>query len=98
MNYDMKQSGGRIRQLRIHKGYTQEALARDLNIDRNLLSHVEAGRRGCTVDLLIQLAAFFDVSMDWIVLGKEHGTSGRVQLKSDVAQMIARLEAFEKML
>lgn len=98
MNYDMKQSGGRIRQLRIQKGYTQEALARDLNIDRSLLSHVEAGRRGCTVDLLIQLAAFFEVSMDWIVLGKEHDTSSRVQLKSDVAQMIARLEAFQKML
>lgn len=98
MNYNMKQSGERIRQLRIQKGYTQEALARDLNIDRSLLSHVEAGRRGCTVDLLIQLAAFFDVSMDWIVLGKEHGISGRVQLKIDVAQMITRLEAFEKML
>ena len=83
MNYNMEECGSRIRQLRIQNGLTQEEIAE---------------RIGCTVDLLIQLAAFFDVSMDWIVLGKEHGTSGRVQLKSDVAQMIARLEAFEKML
>ncbi len=45
MHYDIKQSGARIRQLRIHSGYTQEMLAQELNIDRSLLSHVEAGKR-----------------------------------------------------
>lgn len=55
MYYDIKRSGKRIHQLRIHNGYTQEAVAQALNIDRSLLSHVEAGKKGCSVDLLIQL-------------------------------------------
>ncbi|MDE7242513.1 MAG: helix-turn-helix domain-containing protein, partial [Oscillospiraceae bacterium] len=36
MNYDMKQSGERIRQLRIQSGCTQEELAKEMNIDRSL--------------------------------------------------------------
>ena len=59
--YDMKKSGERIRQLRNKHGYTQEALAKKLGIDRSLLSHIEAGKRGCSVDLLVQLSEFFNV-------------------------------------
>ena len=36
MNYDMKQSGERIQQLRIQHGYTQGELARALNVERML--------------------------------------------------------------
>lgn len=71
MACDIKRSGERIRQLRIQGGYTQEKLAGTLNIDRSLLSHIEAGKRGCSVDLLIQLSDFFDVSLDLLVLGKD---------------------------
>ena len=71
MAYDIQQSRERIRQFRIQGGYTQEKLAGVLNIDRSLLSHIEAGKRGCSVDLLIQLSSFFDVSLDLLVLGKD---------------------------
>ncbi|WP_366800484.1 helix-turn-helix transcriptional regulator [uncultured Oscillibacter sp.] len=54
MAYDIKKSGARIRQLRIQGGYTQEKLAGVLNIDRSLLSHIEAGKRGCSVLRLFQ--------------------------------------------
>ena len=47
MIYDIEKSGERIRQLRIHNGYTQEMIAQKLNIDRSFLSHVEAGKKGC---------------------------------------------------
>ena len=52
MIYDIEKSGERIRQLRIHNGYTQEMIAQKLNIDRSFLSHVEARKKGCSVDLL----------------------------------------------
>lgn len=71
MYYDTKQSGARIRQLRIENGYTQEALAKELDIDRSLLSHIESGKRGCSVDLLVRLSDFFTVSLDLLVLGKD---------------------------
>ena len=69
MYYDIKESGERIRQLRIHSGYTQEKIAQELNIDRSLLSYVESGKKGCSVDLLVQLSSVFRVSIDYLVLG-----------------------------
>lgn len=68
MYYDIKESGERIRQLRIHNGYTQEMMAQKLNTDRSLLSYVESGKKGCSVDLLIQLSSVFGVSIDYLVL------------------------------
>lgn len=101
MAYDIKQSGERIRQFRIQGGYTQEKLAGALNIDRSLLSHIEAGKSGCSVDLLIQLSSFFDVSLDLLVLGKEKTVSGEnlsKQLKLDITELIGHLESFKESL
>ena len=101
MAYDIKKSGARIRQLRIQGGYTQEKLAGALNIDRSLLSHIEAGKRGCSVDLLIQLSDFFNVSLDLLVLGKEKSSSGETyqkRLKLDITKLINHLEAFQESL
>lgn len=71
MAYNIKESGARIRQLRIQNSYTQEKLAGALNIDRSLLSHVEAGKRGCSIDLFVRLSEFFNVSLDLLILGEE---------------------------
>ena len=101
MLYDIELSGERIHKLRIQSGDTQEKLARALNIDRSLLSHIEAGKRGCSVDLLIQLSRFFDVSLDMLVLGENRSVPGEVernQLKMDIAELTNRLEAFKKKL
>lgn len=101
MAYDIKQSGERIRQLRIQSGYTQEKLAGVLNIDRSLLSHIEAGKRGCSIDLLVQLSGFFNVSLDLLVLGMEKSEpseTSRKMLKSDLTELIKRLEVFKESL
>ena len=50
MQYDLVRSGTTIRQLRIQNGYTQENLAKMLNIDRSFFSYIESGKRGCSVD------------------------------------------------
>lgn len=72
------------------------------HIDRSLLSHVEAGRRGCSVDLLVRFADFFDVSLDLLILGKEQAipasTKGRELLKADITELIAQLEVFKEKL
>ena len=102
MTYDVKQSGERIRRLRIQHRYTQETLAKELNIDRSLLSHVEAGKRGCSVDLFVQLSNIFSVSLDLLILGKEQAMSSSVNdrdmLKMDIAELIGSLEAFQRKL
>ena len=100
MTYDIKKCGERIRQLRIQSGYTQEALAEKLDIDRSLLSHVEAVKRGCSVDLFVRFSDFFEVSLDLLILGQvqaSHLTSyDKSLLKIDITELVAHLEAFKK--
>ena len=69
MEYDIRRSGAYIRNLRIQEKYTQEDLAKAMNIDRSFLSRIESGKKGCSVDLLLQLSEFFHVPLDALVLG-----------------------------
>ncbi len=102
MNYDTKQSGARIQQLRIQQGYTQEKFAKALNIDRSNLSRIESGRRGCSMDLLIQLSSIFGVTLDYIVFGQDRPdwvtTDSRERLKVGLEQLINQLEVFKSTL
>ena len=59
MLYDMKKSGEAIRKIRVQNKYTQAELAEALGMDRSFLSCIESGKKGCSVDLLIQLSDFF---------------------------------------
>lgn len=45
MYYNTKESGDRIRQLRIKNGFTQECIAAALNVDRSFYSRIEAGKK-----------------------------------------------------
>ena len=100
MNYNMKQSGERIRQLRIKKGLTQEKTANALNIDQSYYGRIETGKKGCSVDLFIQLAELFDVSLDYLILGRYCDAlpkaADTAQLKSDIDELIDRLTRFRE--
>ena len=48
--------GDRIRALRIERGLTQEALALESGVTRNVLIHVEHGRRGLLYERLFDIA------------------------------------------
>ena len=102
MYYNIKESGERIRQLRVHNGYTQEMIVQALNIDRSLLSHVESGKKGCSVDLLIQLSSVFKVSIDYLVLGsvrnKPLESNSTEQLRESIESLICYLETFQRSL
>lgn len=102
MYYNIEKSGERIRQLRIHSGYTQEMVAQELNIDRSLLSHVESGKKGCSVDLLIQLSSIFKVSIDYLVLGNVHAKPLKLnsteQIRESIELLIYHLKTFSKTL
>ena len=95
MNYDLKRSGERIRQLRKKKGYTQEELAQALNMDRSVLSRIEAGKYACSVDILAQMSCFFNVSLDYLVFGMSHDPD-KARLKESVTGFIQILEQFKE--
>lgn len=95
MNYDMKRSGECIRQLRISRKYTQDELAAAMNINRSFLSRIESGDKGCSVDLLVHLSEFFQVSLDYLILGRKpdaaQETEYKEHLKADIADLVDRL-------
>ncbi len=71
MNYDMKECGERIRQLRKAQGMTQEQLALKLNIGDRHLRKIEAGEKGPSIDILVEISALFNISLDYIIVGRQ---------------------------
>lgn len=49
---------------------TQEKLAEKLNISRIHLAHIEIGSKAPSIDLMIVMAEFFGVTLDYLVLGR----------------------------
>ena len=62
--------GARIRMLRKYSLLSQGALSRTLGISIRHLQRLEAGENMPSIDLLIQMAEYFSVSLDFLVLGK----------------------------
>ena len=57
----------RIAELRKEKHLNQVGLAMKLNISQYMVSAYETGRHQPTTDMLIELADFFNVSIDYLV-------------------------------
>ena len=96
MNYDMKKSGERIRQLRMKSGLTQEQVATALNVDRSYYNRLEAGKKGCSIDLFIQLSEQFHTSLDYLITGRYLLESAdKAQMKEDIKKLIEHLEQFK---
>lgn len=95
MYYDIFESGKRIQELRKARGLKQSELAEMLNISLDHMRKIEIGQRGCSVDLLISISALFDVSLDFLVLGK--GLS-RLAAQDKVQSLIDQLEALKSAL
>jgi len=56
-----------IRKLRIDNGYTQQQIADILHIKQNTYSQYEIGVLNYPVDVLMQLADFYGVSVDYLL-------------------------------
>lgn len=57
----------RLLELRQEHNLTQSQLAAILNISQRSYSHYETGSRQIPIELLIALADYYDVSIDYIV-------------------------------
>ena len=66
-----KQVGTRIRSLRIEQGLTQEALALESGVTRNVLIQVEHGRRSLLFERLFDIAEVLGVAAgDLLAIGE----------------------------
>ena len=102
MSYNMKRSGAYIQNLRIQSGYTQHDLAKVMNIDQSFLSRIESGTKGCSVDIFIQFAEIFHVSLDALILGTDVNVPRRAAsnatLKADIGRLIEQLTQLQDQL
>ena len=57
----------RIRNLRIDNGYTQQQVADYLNVRQNTYSQYEIGVLRYPVDVIMKLADFYGVSVDYLL-------------------------------
>ena len=57
--------------LRKKAGMSQLQLAKKLNIGPSAIGIYEQGRRTPSIDILIQMAKLFNVSLDYLITGKE---------------------------
>ena len=66
MRYDQMKFEN-IRSLRIDRGYTQVQIAEILNVKQNTYSQYEIGTLNYPVDVLMKLADFYGVSVDYLL-------------------------------
>ncbi len=57
--------------IRKQKKLNQLKVAMDLCISREALSHYENGKRSPDVDMLLALSTYFNVSIHFLITGKE---------------------------
>ena len=60
-----------LREIRKKKKLSQLKVAMDLNISREALSYYENGRRNPDLQMLISMSRYFNVSIDYLITGKE---------------------------
>lgn len=71
MYIDPEKIGLRIKRLRKQDGLTREQLAEKINVSVTHLYRLENGVSAGSMDLMVEIAAHFDVSLDYLILGKE---------------------------
>lgn len=97
--------GERLKMLRVSRNLSQDAVARTIGITRSAYSHYEINNRQPVYETLIKLAAFFNVSTDYIIEGEARLTT--VDVAPDTQEIIQllnnmneeqRKESIDKML
>ena len=65
---DIKGLGAKLKQKRISLGFTQEKVAEKLNMNESFYSRIENGSRSLSLQTLLDIANFYDLSLDWLLL------------------------------
>ena len=93
MHFDRMAYGERIKRLRTGRELTQEQLAEKINVSRTYIVKIENGLQIGPIEIAIELAMFFDVSMDFLLLGKENYRGDRKQCLRMAIDILSELQA-----
>lgn len=93
MGFEQGAYGARIKQLRIGKDLTQEQLAERVRVTRTYIAKIENGSQVGPLELAIELADLFEVSLNYLLLGVEWEARDRKQHLQSVIAFLSELEA-----
>ena len=60
-----------LKNIRKIHNLNQQKVALDLNISREALSHYENGKRQPSLELLLKMSDYFNVSINYLITGQE---------------------------
>ena len=97
MYFNQVEFGARIKEERNRLHMTQEELAQELNIGYVHMNSIENGRKGCSIDLLLELSELFDVSTDYLLTGRSHSDKDtKLKIQSTIADLTALLHDLDR--
>lgn len=100
MKNNMETLGKRLKELRKKKNYTQQFIADKTSVQRGNISHYEKGSVLPSAETIVALAKLFEVSTDYILLGKENSSQNKIvylygkeeTLRKEIKDLIESLE------
>lgn len=95
MYFDSAETGKRIKAIREAKGMTQMKFAEKLNISRSYMNKIEKGTKTASIDLLIEIAVYGGVTLDYLILGQ---SLAAIQVKANIQMMRESLDILEQSL
>ena len=95
MYFDPAETGKWIKAIREAKCMTQMKFAEKLNISRSYMNKIEKGTKTASIDLLIEIAVYGGVTLDYLVLGQ---SLAAIQVKANIQLMRESLDILEQSL
>jgi transcriptional regulator with XRE-family HTH domain len=83
----------RLREARKSRGIQQKTMAEKLQISRAGYSRIEKGKVEITTKNLVKIAEILDISLDWVILGKEVDQTQQGLKFPDIGKYAGAVEA-----
>ena len=84
----------RLKELRKEKNCTSKDLGKHLNFGGSAISNYESGRNEPSIDTLIKIAEYFDVSIDYLV-GRTHIRGNNTDINNYILNILSDFEKDE---
>lgn len=91
MKYDPIETGKRIKKLREARKMNQYDLAEELNVSHSHVSKIEKGIRMGGIDIYVNIAQLFQVSLDYLLIGGSNEiTRAKMRIALDILESIEK--------
>ena len=92
MHFNREDYGSRIRSLRKKRGLTQEQLAEKMNVSTPYIAKIENGKQTGPVELAVEFAEFFEISLDYLLVGKGNFAEEQKHRLRMIISLLSKLE------